>query len=171
MMTDSLRNQNGFTLIEIIVVIIVLGVIGGLAGMGVTSLAQGFMTARDTAETTEKAQMAIGRLVKEFSAIRTISETPSPTANSITYTRSDSPGTNRTVTLVNSGGNPPRIEVRLQGQTLVDDVNNFQLLYYNDYSSGASTYSAANTSIIEIILTMRGGWIFTNRVVLRRQFS
>ena len=159
----SLRGRKAFTLIEMIVVIIILGIIGGLAGMGVSSLAEGFIIARDAAGTTEKAQMAIGRLVKEFSAIRTISETPSPTANSITYTRSD--GTSRTVDL--NGAN-----LRLQGQTLTDQVGNFQLSYCNDYSSSCATsYSATNTAIIEIVLTMRGGWIFTNRVVLRRRFG
>ena len=167
----SFRDQSGFTLIEIIVVIIILGVIGSLAGMGVSSLAQGFIAVRDTAETMGKGQMAVTRLVKEFGAIRSVTAAPTvgfpPVGTSITYRRSDSPTTDRTV--VWAGGTNP---LRLEGQILSDEVTNFAIRYFNNYNDvNSSAYSATDTAIIEVAVTMRGGTVLTNRIVLRKQFS
>jgi hypothetical protein len=133
-----------------------------MAGMGVSAITQGFHQARVAAMTAEAGQMAVARMVKELSAIRTIS---SATTTSISYTRID--GT--THTLLWNGGTAP---ILLDGATLIDGVNQFSLSYFNAFNSSASSYSAA-TALIEISLTLNRapGNAFVNRVVLRRAYG
>ena len=75
---------SGFTLLEIVVSLVLLGIIGALAGMGFASISQGFISAKRNAETVQKGQMAITRLLDEFGSIST-QAVSATTQTSITY--------------------------------------------------------------------------------------
>ena len=82
------RTQKGFTLIEVIVVLLLVGVIAVMAGMWIVSIANGYIFTKMNMETTQKAQLAMTRLEREFSAISAVT-TASTNASQITYTRPD----------------------------------------------------------------------------------
>ncbi len=42
------------------------------------------------------------------------------------------------------------------GHILTDDVNEFELTYYDKYDSPASAYSSSNTALIGITLKLKG---------------
>ncbi|MBW1903482.1 MAG: prepilin-type N-terminal cleavage/methylation domain-containing protein [Deltaproteobacteria bacterium] len=83
-MTTSrcLKNQKGFSLIEVIVSILLVGMIAVFAGMGITALMDAFMLTKMNAETTQKGQVAMTRMVKEFMVMNAVT---AATATSITF--------------------------------------------------------------------------------------
>jgi prepilin-type N-terminal cleavage/methylation domain-containing protein len=65
-MRTILRQQKGFTLIEMIAVLILVGIMAALAGLGIITAVQGYMFSKDNAAISEKAQLAIFRLNREL---------------------------------------------------------------------------------------------------------
>jgi hypothetical protein len=98
--------------------------------------------ARKNAVAAQQAQIALTRLTKEFSAIQSVS---SATASSIMYARA---GSSHTITW--TAVNQP---ITLDGDILIDKVQNFSLTYYNTYSGAASSYSTA-TGLVEMTITI-----------------
>ncbi len=58
--------QRGFTLIEVIVVLILVGIMAAMAGTGLVAAVQGYLTAAENSEVSQKAQMAMTRLTREI---------------------------------------------------------------------------------------------------------
>jgi prepilin-type N-terminal cleavage/methylation domain-containing protein len=92
-----IMNEKAFTLIEVIVCLVLIGIMAAIVGMGFMRIAEGYIFAKKNAETVQKAQVAIARIVKELStaqkasgAASAISTTVLPTTTSVTYTRLDS---------------------------------------------------------------------------------
>jgi prepilin-type N-terminal cleavage/methylation domain-containing protein len=154
--------QQGFTLIEVLVVLILAGMVAVFAGMGIARVIEGFFFTKLNAETTMKGQMAMTRLVKEFTTITSVS---SGTATSIHFTsyRQGSPG-NHVVTLTGT-------DVTLDGDILTNQVSAFDLGYYDGYSGVKQAVWSASTQMIEITLRLKGAddiiSVFTDRVVPR----
>ena len=65
----SLKDNSGFTLIEIIAVLILAGILGAVAGRGIVTGVQGYMLARENAVLAQKAQLALGRMTRELTEI------------------------------------------------------------------------------------------------------
>ena len=155
-------NQKGFTLIEIIISIVVMTIIAAIAGVGMVEVSKGYVFTKKNAVITQQGQIAMTRLKKELGNIKSVTSVTA-TPPSITFTRS-SDGSTHTISW--AGGNSPLL---IDGDTLVSQVNSFNLAYHYFYNSPVSSYSAS-TSMIEIILQLIGAEDspigFTDRVNL-----
>ena len=165
------QNKHGFTLVEIIASLFIIGMIASIAGMGIVQLANGFIFSKKNAETVQKAQIVMSRLVKELTSDTTLS---SGTSIAVIFTNSRSTGShqirwdNATKQLLFDENTAASDEV-----ILTDGVSSFDLKYYDSYSTPSSpstSYSSAS-SIIEITLELDGAGdtstAFTDRVFLR----
>jgi len=154
------NNIHGFTLLEIIVSIVVMIIISVIAGVGMVEISKGYVFTKKNALITQQGQIAMARLKKEFSNIKTVT---SGTATSITFTRS-ADGSQHTISW--AGGSSPLL---LDSDTLVTPVTSFNLNFYDFYTSTNSPYSST-TSMIEMTLQLKGAENavknFTDRVNL-----
>ena len=158
------RNQNGFTLIEVIVTLVLVGITAVLAGMWIVSVANGYLFAKENAGNVQKGQLAMTRLTKEFTAIHSVDSSVT-TATQITYTRADALGTTVSATVSSTGS-----VLQLDGNTLTDGVSAFTLAYCDDVTSSSCPSAWSSTSrIIEITLTLTGAEStpFTKRIAPR----
>jgi len=149
----SPEDESGFTLIELIVSLVMVGVITVVAGMAMVPFMEGYITTRTNAEITRKVQIAMTRMIKEFTVVSSVS---SGTGTSITFSAEHAGGT-RTCTLswAGSAGDP----LMLDGDILTDGVESFQLLYVYTDGSGSEVVEntwTADSQGIEIRLTMQG---------------
>lgn len=140
-------DEKGFTLIEIIVTLMLVGITAAMAGMWIVSVANGYVFAKVNAKTAQNAQLAMTRLVKEFTVLQLQSVTGA-TATGITFTR---PGL-ATAIVVSQSGN----DLLLNGNTLTDSVETFALAYCDGPNSTPSTWSSTSR-IIEITLILKAG--------------
>lgn len=119
--------QKGFTLIEMIVVLILIGVLAAGAGLGIVTAVQSYFFAKNNADVSEKAQLAIIRLNRELLEC---------------YNCSPAGGAQETITLpfgyTNVLGqryirmNNGRIQLSSDGtnyDTLIDNISNFSITY------------------------------------------
>lgn len=60
------KNQGGFTLIEVITALALGGLLLAVAGFGLVATVQGYFLAAENAAMSQKAQLALTRLSKEF---------------------------------------------------------------------------------------------------------
>jgi prepilin-type N-terminal cleavage/methylation domain-containing protein len=165
-----MKKDAGFTLIEIIVTMILLGIMGAIAGMMIAKAAQGYITANANNELTQKAQLALDRMILEFEDISAISALSEADPDYICYTlryydvitdlTTDVPRcigrVGSQIKIVN-GAVPPTAAT---GSVLIDNVNAFQLDFYsiNDAFTGGGTWvianPIANLASIKIDLTL-----------------
>ncbi|NLX30815.1 MAG: prepilin-type N-terminal cleavage/methylation domain-containing protein [Deltaproteobacteria bacterium] len=61
-----MRNKTGFTLIEIMVSLVLVGIIASIAGTSVLMGMKGYVTSRENNVLTQKAQLALNRIHREF---------------------------------------------------------------------------------------------------------
>jgi prepilin-type N-terminal cleavage/methylation domain-containing protein len=80
---NSLKNKQGFTLIEIIVVLVILGIASIVLGNAIVYGIQGYVFARNADPLSQKAQLALARLNKELIASTSIS---SASADQVDFT-------------------------------------------------------------------------------------
>jgi prepilin-type N-terminal cleavage/methylation domain-containing protein len=142
-----MKKDAGFTLIEIIVTLILLGIMGAIAGMLIAKGAQGYITANATNELSQKAQLALDRMILEFEDISAISAV-SNTSICYTLTYYDVPTAStidipRCIGLVGSQieiVNGTTLPTAATGSVLIDNVNAFQLNFYsiNDAFTGGT---------------------------------
>jgi prepilin-type N-terminal cleavage/methylation domain-containing protein len=134
-----MKKDAGFTLIEIIVTLILLGIMGAIAGMLIAKGAQGYITANATNELSQKAQLALDRMILEFEDISAISAVSSTyICYTLTYydkaTDTTMPDVNRCIGLVGSQikiVNGAVAPTAATGSVLIDNVNAFQLNFYS----------------------------------------
>jgi prepilin-type N-terminal cleavage/methylation domain-containing protein len=161
-------NQKGFTLIEIIVSIVVMTIIAVISGVGLVGISKGYVFSKKNALTTQQGQIAMTRLKKELSNIKSV--TGMPTATSITFVRSSDLSSH---TISWAGGSSP---ILVDGDTLVTPVTSFNLAYYEFNPTSTDPFKfrnlsySSNTSVIEITLQLRGAenspMNFTDRINL-----
>ena len=170
-MNKKFMNGKGFTLIEIIASLVILGVLAATIAIPFAGkVVQGFYWTKMNTETIQKGQIALNRLTNEFTNIVTVNDGKS---TFITFTsRSYIDGTlllNRKVWL--SGGNLLIGPVD-NGDTLVDNVANFVLTYYDNISSaGKPQWIPSMSREIEFTLSLVGPnntvSVFTSRILPR----
>ena len=162
----KIEDERGFTFIEVIVTLILVGITAAMAGMWIVSVASGYVFAKKNMETTQKAQLALTRLEKEFKSMSSITAS---SANSITFTRLDNTtGGMITQTIMLTGGSL----LKLNNDTLTNNVSAFTLSYCDDVTSTSCPSAWSSTSrIILITLTLTGAdnvqSTFTQRVAPR----
>ena len=149
-MHRRMSNEKAFTLIEVIVSLVLIGIMAAIAGMGLVKIAEGYVFAKQNAETVQKAQIAIARIVKELGAATAITtagtdsiiytrlQGTAPVTNIITYS-------NANITIAVDSGT---------ATTLIDHVTAFTLTYF--YAAGTSTATPANIRRVDINLTISG---------------
>jgi len=154
------RNEKGFTLIEIIVSLVLMAIIAAVVSMGFLEVVRGYVFARANADTVEKGQMAITRMIKELSCNASVSPITAGTATSVTFTRCSDNTPNHILTWANG-----TTVLSLDGITLTDQVNSFALAYYLKNGNPAA---AASAQQIQITLQLNAAdntvETFTNRV-------
>jgi len=148
-----LRNNKGFTLIEIIAVLVLTGMLTAIAGLGLAQMAKSFIFAKESRDTLQKGQVAMLRILKELVNARSSSITGS-SDTSITFLTEHSSGP-QTYTLSLNGFN---LEVQSGAGTfiLTDDVNSFDLNYYSTYNGASFNSWQADSRIIEVALVLDG---------------
>lgn len=154
-MKRNIKTDKGFTLVEIIIVMVLVGIIAAVAGMGYVKVVKGMLFTKMNASTIQKGQVAITKLVKEFTNI-SISSVTAASETSITFST------------IRNGVTIPDITVMLSGDTvkfgatgnesiLADHVSDFKLRYYDNYddTTGYTTWQSSRR-IIEITLKLKG---------------
>jgi prepilin-type N-terminal cleavage/methylation domain-containing protein len=148
-------SQKGFTLIEIIASIVVMVIIAVIAGMGLVEISKGYVFSKKNAVATQQGQIAVERLKRELSSIKSISN-----AGLTTITYKSTRNLSEDVSICWAGGSAP-VLIKINatdctgGDKLVDDVTLFNLKYYDAYNSSATAYSST-TSMIEMTLQLKG---------------
>ena len=138
------NDQNGFSLIEIIMSLLLLGIIGAIGSFGLTTFVNSYATSRTNTDTVSKAQLAMHRIVKEFIVIESIG---SGTASSITFTSKYSDSLSKTFILTKSGSNLT-LNDGTSTDILTDQVSSFSLSYYTVFDgTPATTFSGCNNPI------------------------
>jgi len=154
-----MKNEAGFTLIEIIVSLILVGIMASVAGMGIVAGVRGYLFAKDNAAISGKAQLAMSRMNRTFMEVLDMT-TASPTR--VTYNRlSGGVSTQETLYLdtdntikIAGGGNASG------GDTLVDNVSSLALTYQKGtatWSPGTDDFSLLSTVGVTLTLTRPDG--------------
>jgi prepilin-type N-terminal cleavage/methylation domain-containing protein len=79
------KTCHGFSLIEIICVLLILGIIAAASTIGISRTVQQLNFTKDNDALSQKVQVALNRMLVEFSYIDRSKTVMSGTANSITY--------------------------------------------------------------------------------------
>jgi prepilin-type N-terminal cleavage/methylation domain-containing protein len=149
--------KRGFTTLELVMALMLLGVMAVFAGLGLETLMGGFTRYRAGTDVSRKTQLAMARIIKEFSYISSIE---SGSAAEIRYGAKYPPDFN--VSPINTLSYSGRT-VTLNGHVLADGVEGFQLGYCHflvDPGTGTSSEHCGNsftfeTRCIAVSLTLR----------------
>lgn len=142
----------GFTLIEMIASLAIVGILAAIAGMGLVQMTEGFLLSRVGAESAQKAQLAMTRMVKEFSHITDVSSGSSQSITFDSYHANEAIDTIRSFTISWNGtaGAPLLVTcIDCPGgnvtEPLADNVVRFDLAYIYYDTSGNLVTAASGT--------------------------
>ncbi len=145
------KMAHGFTLIEVIASVVLFGILAILTSISLAKIFEGYFFTRDNADTTMKSQVALTRLVKEFSSIDGVSN-GTDTSLTYSYYKNGVSIPNRTVSWSGIDTAP----LLLGGNILAENINDFELSYHTSYSdSGDNTWNGSE-KMIGITLKMTG---------------
>ena len=143
-----MKEESGFTLIEVIAVLILAGVLAAAAGAGIVRGVEGYILVKETARLNQKAQLAMERMRREMVQIKTVT---GATESSIEFTipSKATPAGSRGIGL---SGDEVKTSVGstnwASGDTLVGGVNSFTLTFYKD--GGSWTVSDDDQDLLKI---------------------
>jgi|GEM_PF-3490202 len=179
-----MRKATGFTLIELTLVLIIMGLVGLAGTLGLMDAVNGYVRSADTNNMATKAQITLARIAIELTNINFGTNPLAPgngitasTATSITYDANFGNKNAAQTCCVTTAGNVLTrngANLTLNGMTLCDRVQDFQLRYYDNFNTAAQTTWGANSRIIEATITLTGATIkgdadpnqvFTARIV------
>lgn len=135
----------GFTLIEMIVTLLIVGLMAAIGGMGIVQAVRGYVTVRENAAITQKAQLAMSRITREIQEMMSVA--PGTTGGDTEVLRmigtancassgncfrmigrpasGSTENVRNTLRIVFGNGAMP------SGDILIDNVTNFQFTYYS----------------------------------------
>jgi len=146
-----MRQDAGFTLIEVILSLILAGIMAAVAGMGIVSFAKGFVLVKKSTQTAQKAQLAMARLTRELAELTSI--TDNSVSTKITF--GNKSGTRQigldgdTIKIDESGAD------LAAGDVLIDSVAGFTLAYYQNYQSDPKVLWVLGTDNINLLTAIR----------------
>jgi prepilin-type N-terminal cleavage/methylation domain-containing protein len=162
-MSKRILGNKGFTLIEIIASLVLLSIITAVVGLGIYKIFEGFISVKKNAAAAQKAQVAMVRLVNEFTGIAVISGNAT-SLNYKSYSYLDGTLKSHTVTWEGTSGSP----LLLDGVTLIDNVSSFNVVYLDAYNSAVEKSSwSSSTKIIEVTLVNTGAYNTTSSFTFR----
>lgn len=142
----------GFTLIEVIVSLVILGIMASVAGLAIVEITSRYVFAQKAGETAQVAQVAMARMIKELTLIRSCASSSTTAINFDTPT-----ATGRTIGWTGSNSGVFVRPILVNGQTLIENVQSFALSYYTAYNGTAlATYNQTSTVMIGIAFTVTG---------------
>lgn len=148
-MKCDFKAEKGFTLIEVIVVLALVGIMVAIAGIGYVHVVKGTLFTKMNADTIQKGEIAITRLIKEFNNM-SISSVTAADGTSITFSSvKDGDSTPHTVALTGD-------TITYDGDIITDQVSEFSLIYFDNYDAAGQTTWATSRRIIEITLKLKG---------------
>jgi prepilin-type N-terminal cleavage/methylation domain-containing protein len=148
---QKMRNESGFTLIEIVVSLVLVGMMAAIAGMGIVTGTKGYMLAKENSHMAQKAQIAMARIQRELMELTAIAARRQADPEFIIYdnttgrhaiARDDTDNTIKMFDLA-----PGATTLPVGGDILVDNVNNFTLNYFQ----GANVWGGVNIQLLSAI--------------------
>jgi len=144
------RQQDGFTLIEVLTVLIILAVVAAVGARLMSSMFQSYFAARDITNSDAQARVAFERMTRELRQIRSATATDLDVASAAQVRFIDTDGngvcfyrdaaTNR---LMRSADGPATACGATSAQPLADFVAGLNFFYYaNDGSTAAAAPAA-----------------------------
>lgn len=142
--------KRAFTLIETVAVLLLVGVLTLSATVALVPMAEAFLQAKQNAEAMQKSGLAAARITRELT---TITNVVSGTDRTIQYDLLDEQGAPRHHVMAWSGtaGAP----LLLDNVTLLDDVQHFELRYYDMPGEAAHSAWMPTSREIEVELGLR----------------
>jgi prepilin-type N-terminal cleavage/methylation domain-containing protein len=122
-------NQRAFTLVEIIVVLLLSSILAATTGLILTTFVRSYIVVKQSADVSQKAQMAMKRLKLEF---ENISDVHSASATSLYY-RIKTDSTTETTRVAGLDGTTVKLGNGLpvsSGNNLLDGVSSFGLSFF-----------------------------------------
>lgn len=163
MKMNRIAGEKGFTLVEIIMALTLAGIVSAGIGLAVVNMAGSYLSAKQSASTLQKGEIAIARIAKELNNINLV-DAANTNQTKITFSSYRTGGT----VVLSWGGTGT--DLLLDGDILTDSVGNFTLAYHDDHSGAAQTTWTASRRMIEITLTLTGAQgvpsVFTARVAV-----
>lgn len=152
----------GVTLIELVVAMVLVGLLIMSFLMSVVPVAEGMLIVERNTEASQKAQLAVTRLIRELTATTNV---VAGTTTTMVFDMVDVAGTGQRRTLSWSAGGP----LTLNGIPLSDDVALFALRYRATPAGAAQNVWSPALPLVEFVLqsASTGGIVYTNRVFLR----
>ncbi|MCX7121085.1 MAG: prepilin-type N-terminal cleavage/methylation domain-containing protein [Gammaproteobacteria bacterium] len=139
----GIRNQHGFTMIELIIVIVILAVLSVITLPMLDSGFNAYFTQRNLSDANWQGRLALSRMLSDIRSIPSTGNITTASATQFTFVDS----TNASVSYTLSGTTLQR-----NGLTLANGVNSIAFSYYN--SAGAATAVIANIRYISIQLNV-----------------
>jgi prepilin-type N-terminal cleavage/methylation domain-containing protein len=149
-------DARGFTLIEVIASLVLLAIIAAVAGMGIVQITKQYVFAQKAGETAQVAQVAMARMVKEL-ALCSIASAADDKA--ITFKKPPlATAVNTIIGWTGSNSGTFVKPILMNGQPLIENVQNLTLRYYNTYddTTVARLYDETTTVMIGISFTVTG---------------
>jgi prepilin-type N-terminal cleavage/methylation domain-containing protein len=164
-------DARGFTLIEVIASLILLGIMAVMAGMGIVQITKQYVFAQKAGESAQVAQVAMARMVKEL-ALCSVASAAGDKA--ITFKKPPLATVVDTTIGWTGSDAPPFVKpILMNGQPLIENVQNLTLRYYNTYDDAtvARPYDETTTVMIGISFEVIGAdgisSTFTGRAFVR----
>ena len=174
-----MKSQAGVTLIEIVVTLILVGILAAVGGMGIVQAVKGYITVKENAATTQKAQLAMARITREIVDMTDINGTASNTVLAIKnisqLDASNNPVGDRVI-----GFDPSAKAVKIalgstalqDGDVLIDHVSNLNFTYYAGNATWTPGMDIRLLSAVDVSMTLADpNFTFTTRVVPRNNFN